>query len=158
MSSIDKEFASQQALSNTQMQHIISTYEKVVGFESPQFGWPIMKANILAILPSFENDIFSPRTADTDGNQVHNLSQNAEDRDLVLECTFLYWKQLRLERGISLLRPFWRRYQLEDMDHNAIFRSRYVEKMMRLRNKTRGEHASCLKMKQLLKDAVNSLH
>jgi hypothetical protein len=48
--------------------------------------------------------------------------------------------------GCSFLRRFWTRWQMDDNDVNAIFRSRQVEKM-KLRKKIRNENDSYVKLK-----------
>lgn len=68
----------------------------------------------------------------------------------------MHWRSGRRELGVSMLRQFYKRYAMDDMDPNGIFRTRVTEKM-KLRKKTRGECESFLKFRQLLVSSTKSL-
>ena len=148
----DQQFAREQNYSDEQLKMILCTFEKTVNFNSASLSFHDMRQRIARHLPKFEENLHDMRSK---GKDVPS-SQTEEDRELVLQVTFQYWQNARRSAESALLRPFWKRYQMDDNDQDGIFRSRYAEKM-KLRKKTRVEADSLLKFKQLLVSGTRTL-
>eukprot|EP00347_Sterkiella_histriomuscorum_P014342 403361238 len=149
----DQEFAKIKNITVEQLCMIIDIYEKLSGplQSKTQIQNLILESDIQAKIPKVkpnfkqEFDILGKR-------EIQKNEQNELLRDI-----YKYWRRKRDQRGSSLLRRFWRRYDFTSEDNYAIFRDRFEEKTMKLRKKHKTETDSYFKVRGLCSNLVQAL-